>query len=104
MKVAGSFWLYSPETNSWRLVIASPEVSEQGPKMIYDRILAVLSDKAAEAPELRLDYITAVTDSDPTYRVLRRAVKIGPAIGGLRFTRNVIDGHYIEDAWIYRLV
>ncbi|MHB0875543.1 MAG: hypothetical protein ACYC5O_05800 [Anaerolineae bacterium] len=104
MSVAGSYWLYLPEANSWRLIISSREVSEQGPRAAYGRIQEVLSDKPTEIPDLALEDISVVTDNDPTYRLLRRVVKTGSGIAGIRFSRNVVDGHYIEDAWIYRLV
>jgi hypothetical protein len=35
-------------------------------------------------------------------RLLKAAVGTGPGISRIRFSKNVINGHFIDDALIYR--
>jgi hypothetical protein len=37
------------------------------------------------------------------FGLLRSVIRVGPAMAGVRLSRNTIDGHYLEDAWIHRL-
>jgi hypothetical protein len=39
----------------------------------------------------------------PLIALLKAAISTGKGVGGIRFSRNTINGHYIEDAYIYRL-
>ena len=50
-----------------------------------------------------LDDVAVAKPNAPILRLLRLAVRTGPGITGIRFTKNVINGHLIEDAYIYRL-
>ena len=98
--VSASLWLYLPESNVWRLKLASPEVSKLGPKKVYEKIRAVLGKISSI---LELKDISAVKSEDTLISLLRGAITTGPGISGIRFNRDTINGHYIEDAYIYRL-
>jgi hypothetical protein len=43
LKVSASLWLYIPDSNLWRLIIASPTVRKNGPKKVYQKIQSILS-------------------------------------------------------------
>jgi len=58
----------------------------------------------AECVSLALSHIAITPPDSSLIRVLRSAVTTGPGISGIRFSRNTIDGTYIEDSYIYRLV
>ena len=100
--VFASFWLYRPESNDWKLVIASPLVASRGPRRAYEAIQAALG-KTAPKPRLALRDIKAVEPSNDLIRALRTAVDTGATISGVRFTNSAIDGQFIHDAYIYRV-
>jgi len=52
---------------------------------------------------LRLDDVVVSDNDDPTLRLLRGAIKTGPTLDRIRFSRNRIGNAFIEDALIYRL-
>lgn len=103
LAVNASLWLYIPDINLWRLVIASPAVKEEGPKKIYQKIQSVLSQASDDAFKVTLSDISVVENSDPLITLLRTSVTTGIGISGLRFSRSTINGHFIEDAHLYRV-
>jgi hypothetical protein len=100
--IDAAFWLHLPDSNQWRLVLASPEVGVHGPKKGYKRVQSALT-KMLE-PRLSLQDISMMDSIDPLVLLLKNAIRTGPGISGIRFTRNTINGVLIDDAYIYRLV
>ncbi len=101
--IVAALWLFEPEINEWRLLFASPDVSTQGPRKVYERIraaLADLGDKAASAP---FSMIGLLDPNDELIQLLKSAIHTGYGVARIRFSRNVIDGHFIDDALIYRV-
>jgi hypothetical protein len=47
--------------------------------------------------------VSIAKKDDPLLKLLRIAIKTGPGISNIRFSRNTINGVIIEDAYIYRL-
>jgi len=67
---------------------------------MYEHIQKLLGNDSA----LTLRHISAVPSDDPVVKLLRAAVKTGANdVAGVRFSRNLINGHFVEDAYIYRL-
>ena len=104
LEVNASLWLYIPDANLWRLVIASPAVKDEGPKRVYQKIQSVLSQAPDDAYKITLSDISVIENTDPLVTLFRTAVKTGIDISGLRFSRNTINGHFIEDAYLYRVI
>jgi len=53
LPLTAAYWYFMPETNEWRLLFASPEVSAKGPRSVYSKIdnaVQQLGAKAAAAP------------------------------------------------------
>lgn len=103
LKVTTACWLYVPEANRWRLIIASPEVGTRGPKSVYQKVQAVLVRLSPERPKVALQEISVVEETNPLMLSLHRLQKIGHEIAGTRCSQTTIDGHFIEDAYIYRV-
>ena len=101
--VTASLWLYDPDSNQWRLLLASPTVGTGGPRKAYAAIQDVLSAASGDAAALALDDVGVLPDDDSLVQLLRAAMATGPGIAGTRFNRNVINGRFIEDAYIYRV-
>ena len=96
-------WLYLPEMNAWRFVVGSPEVKTSGPRGIYQAIRTVVTNIPGGKPIVPVDDIVVVDSNDRLISLLRRAIKTGQGLTGIRFTRNVINGVLIDDAYIYKL-
>jgi hypothetical protein len=99
--VDAAFWMRSPDSDVWRLVIASPEVRSAGPRKTYRRLQSYLN--RLEAKDLSLANITLVDSKDRLLQLLRTAIKTGPGISGIRFTGNTINGVRFPDSFIYRV-
>lgn len=101
--VLASLWLYLSEGNQWKLVLASPRVTSDGPKKSYETIQSALAMTPAAEGTLMLSDIGVTDLKDQLIVLLHMAISTGPTVGSIRFTRNVINGHFIEDAYIYRV-
>jgi len=98
-----ALWLFMPEINEWRLLFASPEVAARGPRFVYERIGLAIEQLGEEASAAPFSSISLLDADAELVRLLRTAVHTGPAIGRTRFSKNAINGHFIDDALIYRV-
>ena len=103
--VRAALWLYSGETESWRFIIAVGG----GPEAVSKSYLAaagILSrwkeDNAQSLPILDLARVKFVGMQDMLIKGLSPIIKI-PSLGEVRFSNNVVNGIYVEDALIHRL-
>lgn len=101
--VSASLWSYLPDSNSWRLIIASSVAKISGPRKAYRKIQSVLNKIRDEEPTITLSNISVVEPKDRLVTLLKFAIKTVPGISGIRFSRNAIDGQFIEDVYVYRL-
>ncbi len=99
----GALWLYLSEENCWRLLFALPAVRVLGPKAVYKKIRSIINKLPENEPKLETKDITVTDENAPLIVLLKGAISTGPGISGTRFSRNTINGHFIEDAYIYRL-
>jgi len=74
LMVSASLWLYIPESNIWRLTIASPEVRTCGPKKVYQKIQSILSQIPEEQPSVGLKDISVVENDNALISLLRIAI------------------------------
>ena len=102
-KVKAALWLYMPEPEEWRLILACPIVDEEGPKKAYETVQSQLQG-LNQRDRLSLQDISLVSPGDKLIKALKLVFKLDKAISPIRFTRNVINGIFIEDAYIYRLI
>lgn len=101
--VKAALWFYVQDSEEWRLIIASPIVDNDGPKKAYEKVQLQLQELNGHY-ELTLRNISLVSPQDKLIKALKSAITTGKAISHIRFTRNVINGIFIEDAYIYRLI
>ncbi|MCK4385659.1 MAG: hypothetical protein KAW16_07520 [candidate division Zixibacteria bacterium] len=102
-QVEAAIWFYLTDSGEWRLLIASPFVEKNGPKKAYNFIQGVLA-KSSPPLGISLKDISAVSPKHHLISLLRTAIRTGPDISDIRFTRNVINNTLIEDAYIYRIL
>jgi hypothetical protein len=108
-KLVCSLWLYHLDSNSWRLVLASPIVDSEGPRRAYEIIEQILQENWEMGIWLR--DISAVSPSDPLVQALRSLGKIellnpyyapSPRVDvGRRYTRSRLGDAFVEDAYIF---
>ncbi len=102
--LVASFWLYTSESNQWRLVLSSPCVTAAGRRKAYRRIREVLYNGAAEPDLPMMLWDTTVReDNDPLIMALRGGIKPRKDMDGTRLTTSLINGQFIEDAYVYRV-
>jgi hypothetical protein len=102
-EVQAAFWMFFPDEKCWKLIIASESVEHDGPRQFYKRV--VEANKKANESELVVSlHDVSVTDTSDTFvNLLRTAISAGDEISGIRFSRNAINGTFIEDSYIYRI-
>ena len=98
-----AFWFYMPDIKAWKLVLVEVKIGPQGPREIYKQVQRALTSLSKTSKALPLEDVALAKPDSPVVSVLRKAVRLGPGISGMRFSQNVIDGVLIEDAYIYRL-
>jgi len=102
-RVTASLWFYFVEENQWKLLITSPWVGKEGPKRAYHRIQEALGKLQQDIPKISLQDIVVTDESHPLISLMKIAIQTDNGISGIRFSKNVINGQVIEDAYIYRL-
>ena len=102
-RVRACFWFYFPDSDRWRLVVASPEVRSRGPHAAYLKIQTAVHSLPETVGFFGPSDVKALKDTDPLIKLLRKAISTGPGICGIRFTSNSVNGTFIDDAYVYRL-
>lgn len=103
MAVDACLWSYRSESNAWRLMLASPDVSKYGPQKVYREIGNFLRSIPERLQKIFLFNISVVKNNDPLISVLRSATNNRDGVSSVRFTRVAFEGRYIDDVYIYRL-
>lgn len=100
-KVNSALWFYIPDSNKWKLILASDYPKKRSLKDAYNFIQEAL--KKADTKDIALDNISIIKDDDDLIKLLRLALPVGHNMHEIRFTRNVVNGIMIEDALVYRI-
>lgn len=98
--VKAAFWFFLADRGEWRFVIATPTLRLDGPKKLYKQIQSVLTK--TKSP-VSLSAIALLDTKDPLITLFSSTIRTGDGISGIQFTRNTINGHFIDDAYIYRM-
>jgi hypothetical protein len=98
-----AMWIYSPGSGGWKFINADVKVGSRGPREVYKAVQRALGALRNQVAHLSFEDISVAKPDAPLIKALRHAVVTGPGAGGIRFSRNVINGTLIEDAYIYRL-
>jgi len=103
VSITAAMWFFMADINEWRLLFASAGVSTAGRRSVYEKVekaRQALGEKAVAAP---LSAIGLLDANDELVRALRIQLHTGSGVSRLRFSKNVANGHFIEDALIYRI-
>lgn len=99
---AAAFWLYNPESLSWRLVISDELVGTAGPLAAYRRLQELLEQRREEFGGLTLANISLWEPDSVIVSSLRRGLRQEQPVEGMRLSNSYIEGSWIEDAYVYR--
>ena len=102
-KVTATFWLFLSEERSWKLFFTSELVKSEGPKKYYKKIVDALKTFKEKEITISLNDIGVTDNSDKTALLLSSEFHTGQNILKKRISRETINGHFIEDAYIYRM-
>lgn len=102
LPITTALWFFEPDLNEWRLLFASPEVATKGPRDVYEKIQRVVGHLGEKASAVPLSIIGLMDTDADLVRLLKVAIRTGPGVNRIRFSKNVINGHFIDDALIYR--
>jgi hypothetical protein len=98
--VVASFWLFNPERNDWRLLLASPKVDQDGPLASYRQVHEALHRMSTDLP---LSSVSVVSDRDPIVRAVQSVYREDRETEIHRLFRTAINGVFIDDAYVYRV-
>jgi uncharacterized short protein YbdD (DUF466 family) len=81
----------------------SPERSIGGLAPIYEKIQAARKALGENATAVPMSMISVSPEYDELVQSLRTAIPTGEGISRLRFTKEVVNRRYIDDALVYRI-
>lgn len=102
LKISSAFWFYLEDSEKWRFILSSPQVTENGPKKVYQQIQKVL-EQLGNDKEIDLKDISVLEETHSLINLIGIAIGKVEGISEIRFSRNTINGHYIDDVLIFRL-
>lgn len=111
IELTACFWLYSSETNDWKLAFAMPKVDTDGPRKAYETIHSVIPTSKAGASERgRFDrlfqlYMGNIVALGPSSRLVQSVLEVplDPESSGARFKRSRLGDSFFDDVYIYNL-
>ncbi len=104
VEVDAALWFYFSDIEDWRLILSLPKLIRKGPRVAYEAVQRSAKKLSKSGFELQLSDVTVAKRNEPLLELLKMAIKTGPGISGVRFSQNTINGQFIEDAHIYRLL
>ncbi|GAW97465.1 MULTISPECIES: hypothetical protein [Colwellia] len=102
-EVKSAFWLFYPDEKSWKLIIASPLVGKHGPREFYKRVVSSNKDASKNENIVSLNDVGVANIDHPIVQLMKFVIGTGENdVSEIRFSRNTINGTFIEDCLIYR--
>ncbi|MDY7014541.1 MAG: hypothetical protein SVX43_13245 [Cyanobacteriota bacterium] len=96
-----AIWLYNPETETWKLTLASPLYDVLGPRLEFAALHHLLDSREET---LKIDFfdVTIVSPQHSIIANLRHSQKEkGIDFSGIRLRGNSINNMYVDDVYIY---
>jgi len=102
--IHAALWIYLPDPEEWRLMIASPLVDQEGPKKAYILIQSELA-KLTPPSEISLKNISAVGLEHRLIKALQGMVQVHRDFDskGAWISNSSSYNIFIEAAYIYRM-
>jgi hypothetical protein len=100
LRVRAALWLYDSDAERWRFVIAFQESRKDVTSFYLD--VAKATAKAGADDVLDLSRVDIVDSERSIFTALKGVIAV-EGNSRVRFSKNRINGIYLEDALIYRL-
>jgi hypothetical protein len=100
--VTGAVWIYFPDIEEWKLVIRTPKAATDLTNAFLELAKAMDSAKPGFRSQFDLARVKLVPPADRMLAAMGSAVR-AEGLNQIRFSSNVINGIFIDDALIYRL-
>jgi hypothetical protein len=102
--VVAALWLFNGDAENWRMVIGYKGAKKDLEKKYFEAA-RVSSDWRRRHPDIPILDLSKVriTSSDDRLIVGLRPMIRADGLNEIRFSQNMINGIYLEDALIYRL-
>ena len=101
LPISVALWLYSPDHEDWRFVLASRRLDAAEPSARYGLVHDALT--AAGISLERTPALLILKMADPFIRGLRQIFSKTQSVEGMRFGGQVIGDRFVEDALVYRI-
>ena len=101
LSISVALWLYSPEHEDWRFVLASRRLDTAEPSQAYGLVhdaFAAVGISLEQTPALLI-----LRMSDPFIRALRRIFAKANGVEGMRLGGQLIGDQFVGDALVYRI-
>ena len=99
LRIKVALWLFSPDHDDWRLVLASRQLDES--RHAYGLVNEALR-KAGYAIEKK-PLLWVLPMNDPFIRDLRKRFGKAKDVEGMRLGLQTIGKWFVEDAYVYRI-
>jgi hypothetical protein len=98
-----SLWLYTSESNNWRLVVATPLAEDPGPLYVYRLLQGIIRGEQPTNLELDLATISVLRSNHPFILAVHSLHPFEIHAGAMpkKITSTRIQDVFIEDARIY---
>jgi hypothetical protein len=102
--VIAALWLFSADTERWRFVVATNATPRDIEKKYFEAatIVSQWRESHPGQPILDLSRVRIVSQADPLIQGLRPAIRVD-GLSEVRFSNNIVNGIYVEDALIHRM-
>lgn len=100
VRIAACFWLFDREANRWQLTVASPEVDDEGSRVVYGKVWDILYGGPNGIRGLDLPDVTVLGANDKFVRALAGYNAL-TTLSEKRLSGFGLNGIYIEDIYIY---
>jgi hypothetical protein len=101
LRIKVALWLFSPDHDDWRLVLASPQLDGAGVRHPYGLVNEALRNAGYPIEKKPLIWIMPM--NDPFIRDLRKRFSKAKNVEGMRLGLQTIGNWFIEDAYVYRI-
>lgn len=101
LSISVALWLYTPEYEDWRFVLASRRLDAAQPSKAYGLVHDALA--TAGIPLERTPPLLILKMSDPFIRTLRGIFSKTRSVEGMRLGGQLIGNRFVEDALVYRI-
>jgi hypothetical protein len=78
------------------------KLAKKGPKAAYAEVQKILVKYSQELENIKLDDLVLEKPDARIVELIRKVVRTGSTISGIRFKNNVVDGTLVDDAYVYR--